>query len=308
MTRRECLAMMTAAVGATLTAGFLRAEDASALLRVAASIDTLAGANINDARVAYRIWVEEAFRQYGKVTGELVPEVFLPSEVLIRDIRQGSIHGYVVTAFELARVVDLTDPESIVLQDYQADGTEYVILVHKNSPYMKLADLRGAQVVAHHHRDMLLFKAWLENLLAENNLPGPERFFAGYKLNDGLNQVLLPVFFQRANAACLARRSWDTAMELNPQIGRDLRPVAVSPKVIPIALGLRRNSNPASRKILLECLLGISRLPAGQQIAALYQSRSFVARPLSVMNTTLDMVRQHDRLLAQQAVLRKVKS
>jgi ABC-type phosphate/phosphonate transport system substrate-binding protein len=112
---------------------------------------------------------------------------------------------------------------------------------------------------------------------------------------------VLPVFFKRADAACLARGSWETAVELNPQLGRDLRALAVSPKIIPIAIGFRRGCNANGRKMLLDSMLTISNSTAGQQISALYQARGFVARPTSVMKGTVEMVRKFQRLSAQQA-------
>ena len=200
---------------------------------------------------------------------------------------------------------DLSDPDLLVLQDYLADGMEYVLLVHTSSPFKKIADLRGAQILSHLHRDMVLLPAWLDTMLAAGNLPAADRFFGGNTPQDKVNQVVLPVFFRRADGALLARRSWDTAVELNPQLGRDLRPLAVSPKVIPIAIAFRRNCNPIGRKNLVDSMVSLSTMIAGQQIAALYQSRQFVLRPASVMKGTLELVHQFERVSAQQARSRR---
>jgi phosphonate transport system substrate-binding protein len=293
---------------ATLDAGLCRAANASAALRLAISVETLAGANVNDARAAYRVWLREVADQYATQTAEPVPEIFIPSEELIKDVRQGRLDCYGVDALEFARIVDLTDPDSLVIQDYLANGIEYVLLVHSGSPFKKLADLRASRIVSHLHRDMILLPAWLNTLLAASNLPAPERFFASQKLNDNLNQVVLPVFFRHVDGACLARRNWETAVELNPQMGRDLRPLAVSPKVIPIVFGFRRSTSARARKALIDAILRIETVPAGQQIVALYQSHGFAVKPAAVMNGTLEMVREFERLSAQPAGLRKGRS
>jgi ABC-type phosphate/phosphonate transport system substrate-binding protein len=152
---------------------------------------------------------------------------------------------------------------------------------------------------------MVLLPAWLSTMLAASGLPQPETFFASQKLSDKINQVVLPVFFRRVDGACLARRNWETAVELNPQLGHDLRPVAWSPKVIPIACCFRRNTDPVARRALIASIQSISNLTAGQQIVALYQSRGFVERPLAVMKGTLEMVRQFERLSNQATGSRK---
>ncbi len=228
----------------------------------------------------------------------MVPEIFLPSEEMIRGVRQGTIECFGVTTLEFEKVADLVDPDSLLLQDYLADGMEYVLLVHNNSAFKKVADLKGAQLLTHFHRDMVLAAAWLGTLLAANNLPQPEHFFGSEKLTDNLNQAVLPVFFRRADAACLARRNWETAVELNPQLGRDLRALAISPRIVPISIAFRRGCSMEGRRVLIDSILKVASLTAGQQIINLYQSRGFIVRPTSVMNGTLEMVRQFERVSA----------
>jgi phosphonate transport system substrate-binding protein len=272
---------------------------------MAVSTDTLAGANVNDARAAYKVWTSEVTRQAPLTIAEIVPEIFLPSEEIIRDIRQGTIEGFGITALEFLKIADLIEPESVVLQDYLSDGTEYVLLTHRNGPIKKITDLRGAQVLMQLHRDMVLAPAWVGTLLAANNLPQAEHFLAALKSVDNLNQVVLPVFFHRADAACLARRNWETAVELNPQLGRDLSILAVSPKLIPELIAFRRGCSPEGREAMINTILKVASLSAGQQIAALYQSHGFVVKPASVMNGTLQMLYEFERASGQRGGARK---
>lgn len=298
ITRRHSLFLIGGAAAATLTPEFCPAEKPQHVLRVAISADTLAGANVNDARAAYKVWISEVTRQFPSTVAQIVPEIFLPSEEMIRAVRQGTIECFGVTALELEKVVDLIDPDSLLLQDYLADGMEYVLLVHNNSAFKKVADLKGGQLLTHFHRDMVLATAWLGTLLAANNLPQPDHFFGNEKLTDNLNQVVLPVFFRRADAACLARRNWETAMELNPQLGRDLRALAISPRIVPISIAFRRGCSMEGRKVLIDSIMKVASFTAGQQIINLYQSRGFIVRPTSVINSTVEMVRQYERVSA----------
>lgn len=302
------MAMMAGATVAALTPEFCRAERQAHVLRVAISTETLAGANVNDARAAYKVWISEVTRHFPSTVAQMVPEIFLSSEEMIRGVRQGTIECFGVTAIEFLKVNDIVDPDFLLLQDYLADGMEYVLLVHNKSQFKKIADLRGSQLLTHFHRDMVLAPAWLGTTLAANNLPQQERFFASQKLTDNLNQVVLPVFFHRADAACVARRNWDTAVELNPQLGRDLRALAVSPRFVPISIAFRRGCSSEGRKALIDAIMKVASVPAGQQIITLYQSRGFIIKPTSIMNATLEMVRQFERISAQQAVPRRGRS
>lgn len=299
MTRRRWLALAAGMAAAAYASQLCLGEDHRQILRLAISTDTLAGANVNDVRAAYKVWTNEVIRQDRIVGAEMVPEIFLTSEEMIRDIRQGTIEGFGITALEFLKVANLVDPESVLLQDYVSDGMEYVLLAHNKGSIKKIADLKGAQLLVHLHRDMLLASAWLGTLLAANNLPQAEHFFAGQKREDNLNQVVLPVFFHRADACCLSRRNWETFVELNPQLGRDLGILAISPKLIPNVIAFRRGSSEEARKALIDAIFKMASLNAGQQIVALYQSHGFITKPTSVMNGTLQMLHDFQRASGQ---------
>ncbi len=305
LTRRQALELVFGAAAAALAPSGSEAQKPGRVLRVAISTDTLAGANVNDARAAYKVWVNEITRLQPNSIAQMIPEIFLPSEEITRAIRQGTVECFGVTALEFVKVADLVDPDSLLLQDYLVDGIEYVLLVHQKSSFKTIADLRGAQLLTHYHRDMVLAPVWLSALLGSNNLPQPERFFGSQKQTDNLNQVVLPVFFRRSDGACLARRNWETAVELNPQLGRDLQVLAVSPRLVPIAIAFRRGCSAEGRKALIDSILKVSSVTAGQQIVALYQSRGFIVRPTSVMNSTVEMIRHSQRLTSQQTVGKK---
>ena len=305
-TRRQCLQLLAGVAATALAPGAGHGEAGRTLLRLAVSTDTLAGVNIDDARASYIALINEYNMGHARtVSAEVVAGVFIPSAELQRDIRQGTVDCFGVTAIEYAQLADIADPQYLVLQDYLADGIEYLLLVHDSSTFRKIADLQGAQILIHRHRDMVLAQAWLSTLLATDRLPQPEGFFASISPRDNVTQTVLPVFFRRADGACVTRPSWETAVELNPQLGRELRPLAVSPKVIPTAIGFRRNCNPTGRKLLLDSMLNMTTTAAGRQMAALYQARSFVQRPASVMAGSVEMVRQSERLTKQQTGSRK---
>jgi len=298
MTRRQFSTWLAGlAAGAVLARrGF--GENTVRPLRVAVSVDTLAGANVSDARAAYRVWTREVTASLGITSVEVVPEIFVPSDQIIRMIRHGEIDLFGITAWEYAKVADFVDASSVLVEDYIGDGMQYVLLVHNASPFKKLADLHGGHLTTHIHRDMNLLPAWIGNLLAGDNLPRMDVFFGEQVARDSVTQVVLPVFFRRMDAACLARRHFEIAAELNPQLGKDLHALAISPKIVPIALCFHKNCSAAAEGFLKNAIIRSASLPAGQQIAALYQSRGFATQSSSCMNATLEMLREYARALS----------
>lgn len=300
ITRRRALSLMASGVVTSLLPRSAWADQDSEVVVVAISTDTLGSANVNDARAAYGVWIQEVTRHSGRIRAEVLPRIFVPSDELLHDVRSDAVQCYGITALEYMKIADLTDPSYLLLQDYLADGMEYVIVVNNQSSFHSMADLRGAQLILHHHRDLVLAPAWIETSLAGNSLPSAEHFFGSISMRDNVNQVALPVFFRRVESACLARASWEMAVELNPQLGRSMRILAVSPRLVPIVLAFRRHCSEAGRKALIDAVMNITSVTAGQQIVALYQARHFVLRTTAVMKTTVDLLTDYQRILARR--------
>lgn len=302
ITRHQMLNLLTSAAIVALISEESRAQSGRKGLRMAVSTETLVGTNLNDAEAAYRVWINNLPpAERGSSMTEDISDVFIPSEQMIRECRQGKIDCFGGTALEFAKLIDVLDLTVLVLQSYLVDGMEYVLLVHTSSRFKKLSDLRGGQMLSHLHRDMVLLPAWLSTMLAADNLPTAEHFFGSLASHSKVNQVMLPVFFRSADGAFLARRSWETAVELNPQLGRDLRPLAFSPRVIPIVFAFSRNCNQENRRYLLESIERISAQINSNQLNALLESSGFVSRPGSAMKGTLEMVRQFERVSSRHA-------
>jgi ABC-type phosphate/phosphonate transport system substrate-binding protein len=143
---------------------------------------------------------------------------------------------------------------------------------------------------------MSLANAWLATLLASQGLPAPERFFSSQESRSKLTQVLLPVFFQRADAACVTDRGLATATELNPQLGRDLRTLVVSPALVPGFFGFHRACPPAVRQRFEQALKSMGSDSASQQFLALFQTTALFTKTAAHLEPTLEMLRQYEKL------------
>lgn len=296
ITRRSFAQILARTAAGAALSGCMPMHAGTRSIRLGMSLETLAGSNINDARAAFKVWAQEITHSFGLSQISLVPEVFIPSGQMIEMIRSGAVDGFVITAWEYAQAIDVIDLDWIILQDYAVEGLDYLLLVHQTSPFQKLADLRGKQLTSYHHLDTVLLKTWLELLLAGNNLGTASHFFGDQVSRTALNEVVLPVFFRRVEAAAVTRRAFDVAAELNPQLSRDLRVLAASPKMIPALFCVRRDCPAEDKKQIRDALLNLKSLAAGQQLLLMYQTRGFRQRPSSCMKDTLDLLRQYQRL------------
>jgi ABC-type phosphate/phosphonate transport system substrate-binding protein len=295
ITRRHLVACLAGGAGGLGQGGPCRAQTGESPFRLAISASQLAGVNFNDARASIHVWLQQAVRNL-RIRVELVPEVFLDSERMIRAIREGTLDGFSITAWEFMKASSLIDPGFLMVSQYTAQGLHYLMVVHRTSPIRSLAQLRDRQVLTLEHPSMCLSSAWLATQLASQGLPAPERFFGSQEARPKLTQVLLPVFFQRADAACVTNRGLATAIELNPQLGRDLRTLVASPAVVAGFFAFHRACPPAERQRFQQALLEMGSDPASQQILALFQATTFSTRTVAFLEPTLAMLRQYERL------------
>ena len=259
-------------------------------------METLAGANVNDARAAYRVWGEEIARTLALRHAEMLSQVFIPSAQLIQMIRTGQVDCFALTAWEYASVTELIDPSCAMIEDYALDGIDYLLLVKNDSPYRKIGDLKGCKLLLQHHRDTSVLRAWLALELTASGLPEVEQFFDAPEMRDQIMQIILPVFFGKAQVGAITRRAFNMAAELNPQLGRQLRVIATSPRIIPDGFWFRKGCDPADQQAFQQSMLRLSSIPAGKQVLALYQSTGFYQRPCSIMNATVELIHKYERI------------
>jgi phosphonate transport system substrate-binding protein len=79
------------------------------------------------------------------------------------------------------------------------------------------------------------------------------------------SQVILPIFFKQIDAGIVTKSAFDAAVALNPQIGRQLIPVATSQKLVPMVTCFSTLIRPERRKLFLEQALKLHENPKGLQ-------------------------------------------
>jgi phosphonate transport system substrate-binding protein len=111
-------------------------------------------------------------------------------------------------------------------------------------------------------------------------------------------RVALPVFFRQADACLMTRTSFEVLGELNPQLNKQLRVLAISPELVPAGFAFRADYVSPLRAQMLTEMARLGETPAGQQILALTQAERIVDRPVSCLDNALELLAQHRRLCA----------
>jgi phosphonate transport system substrate-binding protein len=178
----------------------------------------------------------------------------------------------------------------------QVPGEEYLLLVRADRGLSTPADLKGRRVTTINNVRGSLAECWLEVLLGARGPGALGNFLGELKLVSKPSLAVLPVFFGQMDACVITRESFALVTEMNPQVGRELRILAVSPLVVPAITCFRRNIDPKVRAEVVDSLATLHANVSGQQVLTIFQSERVEARDDSALESTR-------RLLADRAQL-----
>lgn len=177
---------------------------------------------------------------------------------------------------------------------------EYVLLVHQDSGVKDLAGLSGRTLVMHENSRTGLAEPWLDTLLLQAGLPPTRRHFSIFTEVRRLSGVVLPVFFRKVDACLLTRFGYQIMVEMNPQIGRQLRILATSPSLVPSLSCIKTDPDGmVNGRDFVGEVLSLHASPYGKQILTLFQIDRLVTLSRSDLHSGLALVASHRRLLQE---------
>jgi len=253
--------------------------------------------NEGDAKLAMEAWRAAVAKQSGIV----VDLDILPIAKLVRAVQQRQVDAFTTTAVEFPEVENYASHYLVMDEASAKGGDEYLLLVHDDSGIRSVGELRHKTLNVFDHPKMCLASIWLESLLSSSNSGATPDFFGRITTQTKLSRVVLPVFFRQTDACLVTRRGFGTMCELNPQLGRKLRVVASSPKLISSVMTFHKDLPADRRQTMQTAILSLSKTAAGQQALILFETSQLIAGDSSVLRNTLDLLKAHDQLRLKAA-------
>ncbi len=291
--RRQALGLLLGAWHSLPAA--LAAADAGAPIRVAISESLVSDVNINDARAAMSVWIKRMSQELN-ILVEISPRVFDPTPEILRRARLGLFDSVALNVIEYRQIADVLDPSQIVAESNLAGLEQYVLLAKRSGGPQQLADLRGRRLCVLKGARMCVADAWLSTILDEGRLEHGEQFFGSVTTDAKASRVVLPVFFGQVDACLTSKRGFDTMSELNPQVARDLKALALSPPLVTTFYAFRKDYRGADRERFSKVYSSMSNSAAGRQLAALFQFDALVPRDASCLTSVLRILETADRI------------
>lgn len=214
-------------------------------------------------------------------------------------LRQASVDMISAPATAVLKLPpELLEPPFIISGNPSQKGVQYILLTRSDSGLASPADLAGRRLnlIDDVHSGLAL--PWLEILFDQAHLDPPASTLQALRSCPKASLAALPVFFHQVDACVISRASFDTLCELNPQLGRQLRVIASSPRLFPLITAFRRGLDPARRDAVTDAMLHLSDTPAGQQVLLLFQVDSLAFCDDADLASTRELIAAHARLSA----------
>jgi ABC-type phosphate/phosphonate transport system substrate-binding protein len=251
--------------------------------------------NPADARAASLVWARGIADQVGLWT-RAEAEVFPDASAAVASVSANKTDILALTSLEYLSVEHTlkADPGMVFMQGNTATE-EYVLLARQD--IKSVADLAGKRVAvfsASGQRDLSYL--WLEVLLMEAGIQPDSDRMPSLRTVTKRSQAAMLVFFKQMDAAVEMRSAFETAVEMNPQLGRDLKVVARSPGLLPGVVCLNRSIPPGVRQRYMERAVRLHELPQFRQTFVLMRITRLLAWDPLYLDTTRALVARREAL------------
>jgi phosphonate transport system substrate-binding protein len=284
------------------TTSFLYAQEARperVTLNVGFGRTSFLNVNLSDAKAAFKAFTQTVGRENGYEL-DVVVHTYDSDEAFTSAVASHSLHLVVMVTWNYlsASLNEYIEPSFAAIESGHGPR-EYLLLVPTNSVYANVEDLRDKRVILLENANCELSRQWLQTLLLEHGVEEKaEIFFERLEVETKAAKVLLPVFFGNADASVVSRPVFETMCELNPQVGRKLRSVAVSEPLVDSVIYLATDgwAKPKHRIDLIESLETLHKSPYGRQILTLFKVERLAPFKEALMEGTRRLKEKHDRL------------
>ena len=255
--------------------------------------------NENDAKAAMRVWAETLVSN-GVIHADPTMRIYDSVDAITAALQKQELDGVSVPINELFAIMDKIQFDHFIFDVVEGSITErYVLLVPQNSEVTNLQALQGRSLNVLRNARMSLASIWLDTLLLEKGLEPSVKLCSQVTEDDKVTKTVLPVFFHRTDACLVTLKGFKTMCELNPQVERQLKTLAISPEFVVTGFFLRAGPPKALQDQVVAQTLRVHLAPAGQQILTVFHTDRLEEYPASVLDGSFALLRRHEQLLAK---------
>jgi phosphonate transport system substrate-binding protein len=262
--------------------------------------NTYPNTSSKDVKAAVSVLIKKVAWEY---FGRSEARYYDSADEMAADIRKGTIQVACLSSEEYLKLRSQSQIEPI-LMTVGAHGreSELLLMVRRDSGIRSLGDLRNGSIVMPQRNTVeSVFRVWLDTMLLREGKPESGTFFSTVKVAPTTAKVIMPVFFRQSDACVVTRQAFELTAELNPQISRELIPIA---RIENLFHGIISVDVKVSREIkekLRQAFLSLNKSPEGRQLMMLFHVSAFTPYRPGHLSTTEELFAEHRRLRKKMA-------
>ena len=247
--------------------------------RLGVSRVALSRLNENDAMAAYKVLIGELGKKLGYDL-DIEIQVFDSLPEFAKAIREKRVTYVITGSWEF---VNMQVDDAVDLEFSAVNGERFAhrwrLLVRRDAGFMSVADLSKKRATLLYNEVATLGRPWFETLLLEQHLGDLREFFAACEPVNKPSVAVLPVFFGKADACIVDEASFGVMVEMNPQLGQALVPLAESEPMLDGIIAFTREGwpTPQSRVDMRHAIATLHQEPAGRQLLTLFKYTRLVS-------------------------------
>lgn len=256
-------------------------------------------ANRDDARAITEVWVKTLIRELNETVEEPGAEtaVFNDSSEMIRALRAGGVDLLILLPLEHLEIRKAVPLEPILTGVAGVDvAYKYILLVRRDMGIGDLHQLKERELVVDMATRGNIPQMWLDTVLMKNGLPDSQDLFGRITEVNKSRQAVLAVFLGRADICLVSRQAFETMVELNPQLRRELEILAESPDLTVGLVCARKAIYDKYKGLIQEGLVALNTKPQGRQLLTIFRLNALVPFEPVHLERILVLLEEYSRL------------
>ncbi len=223
-----------------------------------------------------------------------------PVNDLPDNIKSGGYHFVTLSSIDYYRYRDAVYLNPIMTPTKINTPTEQLLLLVK-------AEQTLSTILQKEERSLIietgtsgdLSKIWMDRILMDSGFAKSGKFFTKIRRVSKPGRAILPVFFNQADACIVPRHALEVIQELNPQIGRNVKPLRQSKGLIRLMICATDKPNQEDIDILIRESSQMEHNPETLQAMTILQMKRFVPIFEEDLVATEKLISRHQKIALQ---------
>ncbi len=229
---RSVARVMALASLAWITVPVVQASDPTQVLRMGMTTTVIQQASANDARATARVWAQGIAEMLG-LSGGAEVEVYDSVDEGRNALTSNGLQLFALATTEfLAIEKQLPCRPAMAYEEAGEVMHQYVLVTRDRGATLAVAAGKSLAVYAPNQQASLSL-VWGDTRVREAGIRTGLAAFAQVREHPKKGQAAMAVFFGKADFGIESRAALTTAIELNPQMGRELVVIETSPTLLP---------------------------------------------------------------------------